>query len=449
MQAKQRFDPILLFASGKKAWLAALFWLLALGAGAQDSLEKAKLDIWTETAAFVYRDAQMAEPDAIVNAASMADFVAAIKKEDAKSSIYSKLYQPIEQTGTYRKGADAKAQLDLLIQSINSKLRENNQRMADMGRRQRLSDLIKQLQQIASDYTSPAARTAAANPAGQERFTAPDRTATDPDTAIEAAYAENQLSSRAKREGASKRPDWVSIVALVLGLLNLGLIYFLYKGIGRLNLRLDQRKKELETLSQQVNGVGLKAGEGNSKLTLSAIESLVQQTIAKELGQQSQPDLRPAAPAPAPLATTAAATSPVSQAPNPSLPEAAAPAAEAETPAPAPQPAPAPEKPVSFFARVPVNGGFHEQDLYPTPQHDSIYEIRVSRKDPNKAAFRIVTNTAVHRSAIESAYLSLKDACNYQMNNQHATRIVTDEPGTLTFQNGFWLIDRKAQVHFE
>ena len=104
---------------------------------------------------------------------------------------------------------------------------------------------------------------------------------------------------------------------------------------------------------------------------------------------------------------------------------------------------------MSFFARVPVNGGFHEQDLYPSPQHDSIYEIRVSRKDPNKAAFRIVTNTAVHRSAIESAYLSLKDACNYQMNNQHATRIVTDEPGTLTFQNGFWLIDRKAQVHFE
>jgi hypothetical protein len=63
--------------------------------------------------------------------------------------------------------------------------------------------------------------------------------------------------------------------------------------------------------------------------------------------------------------------------------------------------------------------------------------------------FRIVTNTNVHRSAIESAYLSLKDACNYQMNNAGATRIITDKPGTLNHVNGFWKIDRKAQIHFE
>jgi hypothetical protein len=460
MQTKRRFNLTFSRTTGKKGLLLALCWLLAFAVGAQDNLDKAKLDIWTETASFVYRDAKMAEPAAIVNAPTLQDFVAAIKKEDAKSSIYSKVYWPIEQTGTYRKGKDAKTQLDLLIKSINSKLRENEQRMADLGRRQQLSDLYKQLQQIASDYTSPQSLAKAVDSAneGNKSFTAPDRTATAPDTVVESAYAENQLSSIAKKQGTSRRPDWVSIIALVLGALNLVLIYFLYKGINKLNLRLDQRKKELETLSQQVNGVSMKGSDGNSKMTMSAIESLVQRTIAKEMGQRPQQSPRPAVPAATPPAPAVTAAVPLSEAENMAEPAPAADLPVLETPqpepvmevaAPLPGPAPNPEKPVSFFARVPVNGGFHEQDLYPNPQHDSIYEIRVSKKDPNKAAFRIVTNTAVHRSAIESAYLSLKDACNYQMNNPQATRIVTDEPGTLTFQNGFWLIDRKAQVHFE
>lgn len=469
MPTKHLFNLSLPLAFGKKTWLLTLCWLLVFAASAQDNLDKAKLDIWTETAAFVYRDAKMAEPEAIVNAASLEDFVAAIKKDDAKSSIHSKLYQPIEQTGTYRKGPNDKAKLDLLIKSINSKLRENNQRMADLSRRQRLNDLYKQLQQIASDYTSPAAQE---TPAALATTAAAGGAAVaQTDTLPEDSYAENQLSSVAKKQGVSRKPDLVSILALVLGLINLGLIFFLFKGINKLNLRLDQRKKELETLSQQVNGVGAKGGDG--KLTMSAIESLVQKTIARELGQRQPGTSRPAAAA----ATATAASNLAAAAPVPAPPAAQAPVPAPPVPEPrqeedsqpepatdlppAPVPAappavaaaaagePKPEKPMSFFARVPVNGGFHEQDLYPSPQHDSIYEIRVSRKDPNKAAFRIVTNTNVHRSAIESAYLSLKDACNYQMNNQHATRIVTDEPGTLTFQNGFWLIDRKAQVHFE
>jgi hypothetical protein len=450
MQTKQRFNFSLPFIPGKKTWLLSFCWLLACTLSAQD-LTRAKLDIWTETASFVYRDANMAEPAGMVNAKSLEDFVAAIKKEDAKSAIYSKVYQPIEQTGTYRKGKDAKAQLDLLIKSINSKLRENEQRMADLGRRRRLEDLYKQLQQIASDYTTPTALAQA----GEESFTAPDKTATQVDTAVESVYAENQLSSIAKKQGPSKSPDWMSILALVLGLLNLGLIYFLYTGITKLNLRLDQRKKELETLSQQVNGSGMKTADGSGKITMAAIESLVQRTIAREMGHKPQANSPADRAVPTPAASPAVPFSVAQQAP-PVERAAEIPQPQAPVPGPAPvtepgSPAPAasPEKPVSFFARVPVNGSFHEQDLYPTAQHDSIYEIRVSRNDPNKAAFRIVTNTAVHRSAIESAYLSLKDACNYQMNNPQATHIVTDEPGTLTYQNGFWLIDRKAQVHFE
>lgn len=446
MLIKQQFDFSLLSSFPKKVCLLICCSLLALGVQAQGNMDKAKLDIWTETASFVYRDAKMAEPRHIVNAKTMDEFVAAIKKADSESSIYSKLYRPIEQSGEYRKGANAKAQLDLLIKAIYNRLRENEQRMADLARRRRLDDLNKQLQQIASDYSQPQPEAAA--PKGDESFTAPDNTEVQLPPAEENAYAENQLSSLSKKQGASKETDWISIAALIMALLNLILFYMLYKRISRVQARIDRRKKDVDDLSLQVDE--LKASGGNTPVDQADIERLVQLAVAKHLSQKSQNVRHAATPAPTPTPTPEAAE-PESIAPQPPAQEVSPPASPAaETPVPTPPaPAPQPEKPVSFFARVPVNGGFHEQDLHPSPQHDSIYEIRVSRKDPNKAAFRIVPNPAVHRSAIESAYLSLKDACNYQMNNQHATHIITDEPGTLTFQNGFWVIDRKAQIHFE
>jgi hypothetical protein len=222
----------------------------------------------------------------------------------------------------------------------------------------------------------------------------------------------------------------------------LGLFYFLYKGITNLNERMDQRKKEIDNLTQQVNTGGNRGPVSNGKPNMAEIESLVQKAIARETGKlrtapesvANSPQDRPIKPVNTPKSTplTVTESQPVVSAP-----------------APTPAPAPAPEKQLSKFARVPVNDGFHEQDLHSTQQHDSIYEIRVSKKDPHKAAFRIVPNSSVHRTAIESAYLSLKDACNYQLNNPQATRIVTDEPGMLTYQDGFWKIDKKAQIHFE
>lgn len=247
----------------------------------------------------------------------------------------------------------------------------------------------------------------------------------------------------------------MTIAALILSLLALGLTYFLYTRLTALEKRVDQRKKEVDFLTQQVNAPGRKPTDNNGKgVSREEIENLVQKAVARETSR-----LRPVVPAAPPKETPA----PRKEAPKPRVelpaeseeallspppaPVAAPPIAVA--PEPEPQPTPVPDKPQSLFARVPVNGGFHEQDLNPAQQHDSIYEIRISRKDPTRAAFRIVPNSPVHRTAIESAYLSLKDACVYQLNNQNATRIITDEPGTLTYQDGFWVIDKKANIHFE
>ncbi|RDC65981.1 hypothetical protein [Adhaeribacter pallidiroseus] len=448
--------------------LAVLFLWVYLGitpaSFAQADMEQAKLDIWTETADFVYRDANLPNAGQFNNVTSMTEFVALIKKEDANSAIYSKLYKPIEDGGFYKQPKAAKAQLNTLVKSIYARLRTNDQRMNDINRRRKLDDLNKQLQQIAADYGVPAATGA---PIVQDvDLQSPDsaqenETFTDPDGTDTDATAEEKLSSLAKREEStiSTENNSMTILALALGLINLVLIFLLNKEIKKQSKRIDQRRVDIDNLAQMVNLPG-RTTEGGGKITLAAVENLISRAIAKEResGQATagggasvpQRPIKMAAGNPAPVAVPVApATAPVSAKPlivddSPSLEELVTPVSA--TPPPV---APPSDKPQSKYARIPVNGGFHEQDLYEAPQHDSIYEIRISRKDPNRAMFRIVTNSSVHRSAIESAYLSLKDACTYQMNNTNATRIVNDEPGVLNHVNGFWKIDRKAHIHFE
>ncbi|QIL76730.1 hypothetical protein [Hymenobacter sp. HDW8] len=197
---------------------------------------------------------------------------------------------------------------------------------------------------------------------------------------------------------------------------------------------------------------------------------------------------RPAAPvaaAPAPPAPQPAAPTPPPPAPVPTY-TAPAPMAEASVAAPAPvipagPPAAAPRddfdslvppvqlptpdnwsvapqinkpenQPVQtsrYYVKVPVNGGFSEYDLQEQPQHDSIYEIKVDAQRPERATFRITSNTAVHAYAIQSAQYSLREACRYQQPSTPVSRIVTDEEGTLFKSNGAWQIEQKAAIHFE
>ncbi|MBC6608641.1 hypothetical protein H8B13_17575 [Hymenobacter sp. BT188] len=102
-----------------------------------------------------------------------------------------------------------------------------------------------------------------------------------------------------------------------------------------------------------------------------------------------------------------------------------------------------------YYVKVPVNGGFSEYDLQEQPQHDSIYEIKLDVQRPERATFRITSNTAVHAYAIQSAQYSLREACRYQQPSTPVSRIVTDEEGTLFKSNGAWQIEQKAAIHFE
>lgn len=105
--------------------------------------------------------------------------------------------------------------------------------------------------------------------------------------------------------------------------------------------------------------------------------------------------------------------------------------------------------PTRYYVKVPVNGGFSDYDLQEQPQHDSIYEIKVDAQRPERATFRVTSNTAVHAYAIQSAQYSLREACRYQQPSTPVSRIVTDEEGTLFKSNGAWQIEQKAAIHFE
>jgi hypothetical protein len=105
--------------------------------------------------------------------------------------------------------------------------------------------------------------------------------------------------------------------------------------------------------------------------------------------------------------------------------------------------------PTRYYVKVPVNGGFSAYDLQEQPQHDSIYEITVNAKQPERATFRVTSNSAVHAYAIQSAQYSLREACRYQQPSGPVSRIVTDEEGTLSKSSGIWQIEQKAAIHFE
>ncbi|UOQ54424.1 hypothetical protein [Hymenobacter cellulosivorans] len=119
-----------------------------------------------------------------------------------------------------------------------------------------------------------------------------------------------------------------------------------------------------------------------------------------------------------------------------------------ETPAPVAA-APITPAPTRYYVKVPVNGGFSDYDLQDQPQHDSIYEITPDPKVPERATFRVTSNTSVHAYAIQSAQYSLREACAYQQPNGPVSRIVTDKAGTLIKGNGAWQIELKAAIHFE
>ncbi len=195
----------------------------------------------------------------------------------------------------------------------------------------------------------------------------------------------------------------------------------------------------------------------------------VQKMIARALAEQGKPTAAPAVttqntsrapasnqpkPAPAanrPLIKTASTALPPPE--TPAAPVAAGPEIAAEPvasaeilAAPAPEPVGARR---AYVSSAPVNGRFRRNVLQDQPAHNSIYELTRDAAQPDQATFQVNPDPASHPRHISSYADVLEPACEFNLPQGAASRIITEAPGLLRRVDGDdWEIVRKARIHF-
>ena len=199
----------------------------------------------------------------------------------------------------------------------------------------------------------------------------------------------------------------------------------------------------------------------------------VQKMIARALADQNRPAPGAAGPAPAAPAASIPANRPKQavNAPRPKtastglLPEEsvgppAPPAAVAAIEAAAPEylaeelvPAPAPPAPAgprrAYVSSAPVNGRFRRNALQEQPAHNSIYELTLDPARPDETTFQVNPDPVSHPRHISSYADVLEPACEFNLPQGAASRIVTEAPGLLRRVDGDdWEIVRKARIYF-
>ncbi|MGI4884243.1 MAG: hypothetical protein ACRYFR_04720 [Janthinobacterium lividum] len=199
----------------------------------------------------------------------------------------------------------------------------------------------------------------------------------------------------------------------------------------------------------------------------------VQKMIARALADQNRPAPGPASPMPAapapsnptnrpkpavntPRPKTASTALPPPTAPagapaplaTPAETEAAPPEAPAEQPAAPAAPAPVgPRR--AYVSSAPVNGRFRRNVLQGQPAHNSIYELTWDPVRPDETTFQVNPDVASHPRHISSYADVLEPACEFNLPQGAASRIVTEAPGLLRRVDGDdWEIVRKARIYF-
>ncbi|MFD1469283.1 hypothetical protein ACFQ48_13710 [Hymenobacter caeli] len=102
-----------------------------------------------------------------------------------------------------------------------------------------------------------------------------------------------------------------------------------------------------------------------------------------------------------------------------------------------------------YVSSAPVNGRFRRNALQDQPAHNSIYELTRDPAQPDQATFRVNPDVASHPRHISSYADVLEPACEFNLPQGAASRIVTEAPGLLRRVDGDdWEIVRKARIHF-
>lgn len=498
--------------SRRAASLLTGLLLLATGIRAQTplgqpTLDEQKVQVWCATVRYVYDDNGRSNLKSQLQCgSSLKAFENSIRADSQR--VYSALYQPLEGKGSMYKGLGSNpARLQKLTTEIVNRLKSSPARRKDPARMQRLATLEVALANYVQNGTPIGDLSTAQEVVETVDTTANLESETTAATPGDDGLAEAGVASAAAPQrgaGESLMNKFFGPLALIMSLLSLVLYVLLRRNIGafqkELSARIDRRREEIMALQNApASTAGATAG-GAARLTAAQqqeVERIVSQRVEEALRKlQRQPAATPpvgttpapvvatapVAPAPATAPEPAKTAAPVNYTAPTEAPAAPSKAVEHHAPEsmveqnvqpaaipagspaatlrdefdslvppvhlPAPEPHPAPASPTRYV-KVPVNSAFNEYDLSEEPQHDSIYEIRLSPEHPELATFRVTSNPAVHAYAIQSAQYSLREACIYQQPTGPVTRIVNEKEGQLRKIGGAWQIEQKAAIRFE
>lgn len=236
--------------------------------------------------------------------------------------------------------------------------------------------------------------------------------------------------------------EW-ALAAAVLGLV--GVVYLIVH-----NYR-HQSQPALRTAGIDMSPVPTKQFGNEQTRQIEAIVRRVlkeESLVATPKPAQNQP--KPAANQPMIKTASTALPPPEVLAPGPPAVPVAPAATEAAAPEAPTVAVPLPAGPRrAYVSSAPVNGRFRRNVLQDQPAHNSIYELTRDAAQPDQATFQVNPDPASHPRHISSYADVLEPACEFNLPQGAASRIITEAPGLLRRVDGDdWEIVRKARIHF-
>lgn len=405
-------------------WVGATFAQTPL-----DSLQyrQVKLDIWCETARFIYSDYQADSLVQGLNCRSWEQFRQSLQPNHLETYTF---FEAIEKPSIYAGYTSFEAKLAKLVEEISKKLKASGSRRGNEARLQGVDQLQQRLSAIVNNPGEVRGDTEKVADNEQERTLLP------PSEDVEAVdEAEN---AEAKVEDGW---DWTELLQWVLIGLSLGLSAWLFTQNRQLkkdlNLRMSRRKQEISSLTRQTEAQqnkkvkvpepGLSEAEV-SRLIRKEIDKIRQQQKARQQktvvsAERQEPVRKPEPPVEQPKARIESA--PVKQQDQPKGSSGL------------------------FYDKLPFKGGFHQNQLSERLQPDSIYTIEVSDDRPDEARFWVTEDHEVQKYAMQNGLGFFEEACEYNQVEENPSRVRTLEKGQLRKKGNLWQIEKKVKVSFE
>ena len=389
--------------------------------------QQAKLEIWCETAQFIYQDYEADSLLEGLNCQSWEQFRQSLRPNHLETYAF---FEAIEKPSIYAGYTSVEAKLAKLVEEISKKLKASSSRRGNAVRLQSVDQLQQELASIAANPVAPIENSPEVSSAEPEEADLSQEEEEKPAEEVENAEA-------VVEEGR----DWAEMLQWILLGLSLGLSGWLFTQNSQLkkelDLRMSRRKQEIGSLTRQTEA------QQNKKIKVpepGLNEAEVTRLIRKEIEKirQQQKVRQQKAAVSAERQEPVRTPEPPVQPPKPRIEQ--VPEKQQERP---PQPS------GLYYDKLPFKGGFHQNQLSERLQSDSIYTIQVLGDRPEEARFWVTEDHEVQKYAMQNGLSFFEEACEYEQLEESPSRVRNLEKGQLRKKGNLWQIEKKVKVSFE